>query len=324
MNKLIPLKNYLYSYGGSLDVRQWARLIRYLPDTTVSKKFIKFLFRLFFYLSLQRILVVLKRRISPLNDLEYFKRYDGFITFSSNLRERYRFYSFASYNDRVLFVKVIKGGCLETLKNEKLLVSHFLELVEGIHVLSHIGAEIIDDYLILEYDVLPEGARRIDGDGLYERYFRNIRNDISTKTYRIEVLKGLNWYNNYMKYYAETDYSRYMLDLLKGPIELGLAHGDLGSENIFYCEDKIWIIDWEKANAMAPVMTDYMGLNMNKYLSLIDDIPLINRDALRLLFEEVYNEDFTYLDFLLGIAFYGGTSFKPMVDIIQNFRSDEK
>lgn len=115
-----------------------------------------------------------------------------------------------------------------------------------------------------------------------------------------------------------------MLDLLKGPIELGLAHGDLGSENIFYCEDKIWIIDWEKANAMAPVMTDYMGLNMNKYLSLIDDIPLINRDALRLLFEEVYNEDFTYLDFLLGIAFYGGTSFKPMVDIIQNFRSDEK
>lgn len=324
MKKLIPFKNYLFAYDGSLNVHQWARLIRYLPDTTASKKFIKLLFRFVFYLSLQRILLVSTRRVKPLDELAPFKRYKGFITFSSNLRERFRFYSFAIYNDRCLFVKVVKGGCLETLKNEELLVSRFLELVEGIHVLSHTGVEVIDDYLILEYDVLPMDARRIDGEGLYDRHFRNIRRDISTKTYRIEVLKGLNWYNNYMKYYAETDFTKYMLEILKGPIELGLAHGDLGSENIFSCKDKIWIIDWEKANAMAPIMTDYLGLNMNKYLSLIDDISSLNRETLRRLFEEVYNEDFTYSDFLLGIVFYGGTSFKPMVQIIKNFRSDEK
>lgn len=323
MRKLLPLNNYLFAYAGKLEYSQWVRMINSMPDTTVSKRVIKSCYKLFFYLNLDRLLSSVIRENNYFNVAKYFHRYDGYVVFSSNLNERYRFYSFACSGDMYFFVKVIKRGCIESLGFEEILVERFLQLLPEVRVVSHARAEIVGDNLVLEYTMLPSGSYRVEGKGLYERYFRGIRYSVSSGFYSKEVLKELQWYDNYMNMYSDTDFNRYVTSLLDDTVELGLVHGDLGSENIYCHHDIIWIIDWEKASDMAPVMTDYIGLNLKEYMFQINGIISINGTSLKQMFGAVYIDDFSYKNFLLALVFYGGTSFKPIVSIIENFRFDE-
>lgn len=323
MKKLLPLNNYLIAYNGSLKKFHWLRLVSALPRTTLSKRVIKSLFRVIFFLSFDRVLSLIIKSSELSEVFVYFDSYEGYIVFSSDLNERYRFYLLARSEDAYLFIKVIRGGRMEPVLFEEQIISRFVDYIGDVHIVSHQHAEVVGDFLVLEYKMLPEGAYRIEGNGLYEKYFRAVRNSRNAQFFCKDKLQDLDWFSNFLRLFGTTYFKNHLMSLLNDYVELGLAHGDLGSENIYCYDNSIWIIDWEKACDIAPVMTDYIGLNLSKYLACIKNAGDVNETSLRNMFDSVYSDDFSYVDFLLGIAFYGGTNFKPFVGIIQNFHNDE-
>jgi hypothetical protein len=109
---------------------------------------------------------------------------------------------------------------------------------------THIPAKIFNEKYFKGYTV---SRAKVDAEAILSSYWFN-------------DFKGNESYELSMLFESSLDNYKYF--------ELGFCHGDLGSENSFLLEGKLWVIDWEHSGYELPWMIDYVALLVSREKSL--------------------------------------------------------
>lgn len=329
MFNLIPfLKNYIYLCDQNIDKFSLIELSNNLPSSTFKKKLIKT------YIKINAKLCTYKFS-SKINDKNlinligsYVEKQNNYLIFSQDLRTRKRLYVLKKdkKND-VNFVKIIWGKEQNNVQNEKLCYS-LLKNVNNFDFIIANKINRLDKYLIVEYSLLPKKAKllKIKPILIYDYLCEiNLKNDLIHLVNTLTLYKT-DWWIVFKSLKGIDGFLNYCDSILKNKVEYKLCwcHGDLGSENVFFLEDRFILIDWEKSRFDAPIITDYLGIVLgNNSDSLIKNkLKHKNHKDLISFYDNEIGNRFEYEDFLLGLIFYLATNFNLSFYLINNFESE--
>ncbi len=89
----------------------------------------------------------------------------------------------------------------------------------------------------------------------------------------LQEVTGLSWWASYRNTLENTDggFHEDLMRCMDQGIDIGNAHGDMGSANLLRDGNTLWVYDWESYCDDAPALADeigyYMGLNFTRILT---------------------------------------------------------
>ena len=328
LTNLLPIvRAYIYACNSGISTKNLNRLARYLPTSTKKKKLVSNWIK---FVSITKIFKILPTSCNSegIKYLNLFHDKSDFIAFSQKLSLRKRLYLFKTgKNQDVYFSKIIWGEEVDNVKNELSLKQYFEGSADFFGVFPDKTIFIDQDNVAyVEYKLLPLNSRLlIHKPSKIYNYFLSLNTKHNTiKSLKLSAIKKKPWWSGFEQK-APREFVEYILqNCNKEFYQFMFCHGDLGSENVFLYEEKYFIIDWEKSNEFAPVITDLVGIKLGNNSNEIIRAKNITKNAhyLKEFYTKNIPEIYTFDDFLLAIAYYIGTNYNLANFLTFNFSNE--
>jgi hypothetical protein len=98
-------------------------------------------------------------------------------------------------------------------------------------------------------------------------------------------------------------------------LEVCRVHGDLGSENLFYADYQLWIVDWETSDTRGPRLTDEVAFWLGRMHRAVLRDPRAGLDAFLKTFLAT-GAAHQQIDVLMALAFLHGAQFNVATAMI--------
>jgi hypothetical protein len=286
--------------------------INIYPKSTVKKRILFSIISLFSVIGILSFFIKDEKNEAqiPIKKAQNKLNCDDFVIIWPNEKFRRRLYVYLYSNNKIMFfgkigLDVDNSNLINKEKNNLKMVSNMKSFKTPI--IEFYG--LCDDMYYLFTSLIPSGScLYAEKNSLVDPV---IIEEVKTLGSARCLLKKQVWFE-LLKYTILR--KKLNVHINKKEISVCFAHGDMGSENIFLDKNnKVWIVDWERAGMFSPVLTDefayYLGMNnveINK-LSHIDKhmgVFLSCNDA-----QEVICA-LLYLDFL---------NYKPAVNMVKYY-----
>ena len=324
MIRAVPLMHHVYLIGENSNRAALLEMISLLPRDTWRREAVTTWLRLLVLSGAYRLLKTKKHCELVEVCRTLIGDYDSVLTFSSDIRLRTRFYAFTRTKGETQFHKIVWGPERGKVRKEVDILAK-LSVRQKLFQTNEV-VDIVESkrHLLLTYRLLPAEFYAL---GQKPMDLADMVVDYSTANYlRTEVqfreLRRFDWFRNFNECFGKSDFYRYLLSFWSAsdPVHVLFVHGDLGSDNVFTDGNSYLIIDWEKASDFGPQWTDRIGIYLGNNHKDLERATHFSADDLKVIYNGLKKEKIKYPEFLLGLAFYAGTNFRPGTHLINSFR----